>query len=199
MGDWRDRVLDRIADDYERGGEQAKADRLRHFLRNAREIEACDLACPGQPPQAEQWAVGRLDELAHGRPVTTIGVYYRAWLGLTGEFRIITELGDDAPHDTAGWLPVVEGLETELGKQRFPNDYGHNIALASRRLTIEERTEVIATPLGVIRQPHLMAMYLLWLACRPTARETFRDFRAQLERYEPKAAPVPLTAPPASP
>jgi hypothetical protein len=196
--DWRDRVLDRIADDYERSGEQAKADRLRHFLRDAREIASWngDLDTPGEQPRLEQWVTERLDELAHGRPVTTIGVYYRTLLALTCEFRLISD-DDDAPHDAPGWLPVVERLETMLFEPQFVNDDGKSIRLARRHLTDDQRNEVIATDRGAIRPPHLMALYLLWLACRPHD-EALRDFRTQLERYEPKAGPVPLTAPPTS-
>jgi len=192
--DWRDRTLNVIAKDYERGGQQAKADRLRHFLQGARAIvsENGRFDTLGRAPRLEAYVSERLPELSHGRPVTTIGPYWRRWRTLTGEFRRIRD--DDLlvgrRREASEWHPAIE--QAEAGLTRVKKDEGGYVNLASRRLSAAERDEVIATPRGIVREPDVMALRLLWLSCRPPG-EALKDFRLQLNRYKP--GPVPLTAP----
>ena len=187
---------DFLSDDEARSGRRARADRLRHFLESARAIasENGRLDTPGRTPRLEAWITERLPELAHGRPVTTIGPYWRRWQTLMSEFQAV--LDDDLlvgrRREVADWHPIVERIE-RANLRAVKDDAGQPLNLVSRRLTSGERDQVITMDRRhTIRTPDEMALVLLWLTCRPSA-EKLKDFRLQLRRYIP--APVPLTAP----
>jgi hypothetical protein len=185
MDIWQDDLLDKVAEEYDRAGDKAKASRFRHLLQGARAI-----AADGDDPTP--WVVERIPEIAHGRTPTDIGMYWRRWRTLAAEFRKVVK-GDTLAgrvREPAGWHSIIERAEERLAQ--VTNDEGSIIKLAWRRLTEAERLEVIATPRGRVRDPEVMAMRLLSAACRPTGEE-IEHFKRQLKRYKP--GPVPLTAP----
>jgi hypothetical protein len=198
--DWRDEALDAIADDYEQNGHPEKADRLRRFLQDAREIaaEPPGLETAGERPRLETYLADRLPEIAQGRQVTTMGPLWRSWTTLTTVFRLERDADQAAGRDrsAADWRPIVERAEEILATRPVIQDDGTSRVLAWRRLDPAERDAVIATPRGVVRAPDEMALRLLWLAARGARAakvEPLEDFRRQLKRYVPR--PVPLTAP----